>query len=217
MLTNQIVKQEILGKSIRQQTKNKFLSLTDVLENFKSITPDLDKRIADYFDLSTTKAKIEQVYSREFSNSGDLRDLSYADIHSSIVEAKRGNNGGTYAHPLIFLDFCMWLSLDFWYYAMKVIENHLIDYRIDAGDDYKEMCRVFKEAINPINPDEYKYEAMMINDVCFNLLFITRNELPEDDLKKLNKAQEINIKLLKKGILNRQDRKKKIKDFLELY
>lgn len=43
-------------------------------------------------------------------------------------------------HPLLFIDFAMWLNPAFKVKVLKFVYDQLIQYRNDAGDTYKEMA-----------------------------------------------------------------------------
>ena len=43
-------------------------------------------------------------------------------------------------HPFLFIDFAMWLNVEFKYEVIKFVYDQLIQYRIEAGDTYREMA-----------------------------------------------------------------------------
>lgn len=52
----------------------------------------------------------------------------------------RGKNGGTWMHPILFIDFAMWINPSFKYDVLKFVYDELIKFRNLAGDAYPRMC-----------------------------------------------------------------------------
>jgi len=46
----------------------------------------------------------------------------------------RGKNGGTWMHPILFIDFAMWINPKFKVKVLKFLHDKLIKHRIDTGD-----------------------------------------------------------------------------------
>jgi hypothetical protein len=134
----------------------------------------------------------------------------------SVIETKRGKNGGTWVHPYLFLDFAMWLNPRFKLWAMSIIEDKLIELRNEAGDKFKEMASALKR-IGAVNPREFAEEAKMINRLVFDgVQSGMRNEATTDQLDLLNKLQKYNAHLIEKG-LSRHARQKECENFKTFY
>lgn len=71
-----------------------------------------NKRLQNYFDNKATKEFLSSLAKEENCEVSDL------------LQSKRGKYGGTWAHPLIFLDLCMWLSPKFKVAALKIVYDH---------------------------------------------------------------------------------------------
>ena len=56
-----------------------------------------------------------------------------------IKTSKRGKYGGTWVHPLIFVDFLMWISPEFHYAGLKLIYDNVIKYRDAGGNSFKKV------------------------------------------------------------------------------
>ncbi len=84
----------------------------------------------------------------------------------------------------------------------KWIYDNLIDFRVQAGDHYREMC----EAINikylehyDKKPDPLLFikEANYLNQLVFGVNSGQRNSANEQQLDLMNRLQKANIKMIK--------------------
>lgn len=72
-------------------------------------------------------------------------------------------------HPLLFLDFAMWINPSFKIKVLKFVYDEMIRYRNDAGDAYKELS----SAVMKIVPKDFMSKAMRkiaeaLNWIVFN-------------------------------------------------
>ena len=51
--------------------------------------------------------------------------------------ASRGDEAGTWMHPLLFIDFAMWINPSFKYDVLKFVYDRMLMYRNEAGDAYR--------------------------------------------------------------------------------
>lgn len=133
MVTQQIVERNFRGNIIRQNHKTAWFNATDLNKIGNEYRKQIglgNKLIADYLRNDTTKEFIKEILDKE-------------DI-SKVYESKKGKNGGTWVHPLILIDFAMWLSPEFKYEAMKWLEDRLIQNRDLSGDSYKKLASYLK-------------------------------------------------------------------------
>jgi len=82
-----------------------------------------------YFDNSATKEYIDTIQAKE---NFTQRNSVYV---KSKARADRG--GGTWMHPMLFIDFAMWINPSFKYDVLKFVYDQMIRYRNEAGDAYK--------------------------------------------------------------------------------
>ena len=87
------------------------------------------KDLDDFFNNKSTKDFIEIIKKKE-----------NAENVNSVYKKSRGRNGGTWMHPFLFIDFSMWLNPEFKYEVIKFVYDQLLQYRIEAGNSYKDMC-----------------------------------------------------------------------------
>ena len=119
---------------VRQNHKTAWFNATDlnkIANSYRSQIGLKPRLIADYLKKDSTKEFVKEILNRE--------NISKA------FETKTGINGGTWVHPLVLIDFAMWLSPAFKYEAMKWLEDELLKNRDNSGDSYKKLCSVVKK------------------------------------------------------------------------
>lgn len=182
MVTNQIMNREGL---VMQRTKDGYFNANNLIENWNEAHPDKKKQIGSYKNIQSTKDYINHL-------------ITYEGIESPIISG-RGINGGTWMHPKVFIDFAMWVSLEFKSKVIDWVLDGLIKSRHDAGDYYKEMCASIMSTYieyhgTKPSPMIYINEAHMIKE----LLGIdkSRNELTEKELSNITTMQKVNTTLI---------------------
>jgi hypothetical protein len=211
MITNQIMKRPFMGSEIHQRTKDSFFHATQLLDIYNEGS-NTKKVFAEFWSNKSTKDFIIELENDLISNIGN-------SLHLKTFETTRGNKGGTWMHPYLFVKFAMWLSPKFELQIIKWVYDNLIDFRTQAGDHYKEMCEVIASRylqLKDKKPDPlvYKQEAKFLNYLCYNdYQGGKRNQLSESELDLLNKLQKLNIQLIKSGQYTNEQRKKLLSDF----
>ncbi len=72
-------------------------------------------------------------------------------------------------HPLLFIDFAMWLNPTFKVKVLKFVSDEMIRYRNDAGDAYLKLSSaVMKIVPRDFMPKAMKKIAEALNWVIFN-------------------------------------------------
>jgi len=108
----------------------------------------MKKEVTKFFDLQSTSELIKVIMERENLNTQDSTYLK-----------TRGKNGGTWMHPILFIDFAMWINPSFKYDVLKFVYDELIKFRNLAGDAYPRMCaavytilpkEVFKQKVSDL-------------------------------------------------------------------
>lgn len=208
MKTNQIMLRTLNNNIIRQRTDNSFFCATDILV-IHNKENNSKKELKEYFELKSTNELINEINMD--SNRGN-----YPYLKNKLYIAVKGNGGGTYMHPYLFLDFCMWISPKFKLQAIKWIYDGLIKNRHLVGDGYRELTDTMKDNLNINDYHDYQNEARMINDFIFDGESNKRNLADEKQLDLLDKLQKADIKLIKQGVKSIYERRNKLKEFLEL-
>jgi len=195
MKTNQIM---IRGGGFVQRTKDGYFNATELLKYYNSKSGD-SKTLGNFQRLDQTKDYIAQLKSE------------------GIDRPSIGNKGkveylGTYMHPKLFIDFAMWLSVEFKSKVIDYVLDGLIKTRNDAGDYYNEMCVQLLETyieVKGCKPPPYLFinEAKYIKQICG---YDDRNESSEATLSAITTVQKFNTQLVKNKV-GKESRKKQLK------
>lgn len=106
----------------------------------------------------------------------------------SVMVTVRGNNGGTWMHPLLFIKFAMWLNPRFEVQVLKFVQDKMLQYRNEAGEAYKELS----SAIGRIVEKERMHEVMSTVGKGINYILWNRHE----DGERNNHAEESEMRRL---------------------
>lgn len=186
MITNQILLRENI---VQQRTKDGYFNATSLLDYWNRNNPSNLKQMGNYK-----------------KNSGTINFCEYLSNFEGIenpIISTRGYNSATWMHPKIFIDFAMWVSIEFKSKAIDWVLDGLVGFRHDAGDFYKEMCAAIMERHieafgRKPEPKIFINEAKIIRDISG--IHKNRNELSEKELQKITTLQKVNSTLIKDGV-----------------
>lgn len=179
--------------NVTQRTKDGFFNATELLKQWNE-KAGMKKEVTKFFELQSTSELVKVIMERENLNTQDSTYLK-----------SRGKNGGTWMHPVLFVDFAMWINPKFKYDVIKFVYDEMIKFRNLSGDAYPTMCK----AVKSILPEDVFREK--IKDLARSLNIIVygkhesemRNKIADESkLKELyelemNIAQWINIGIVK--------------------
>lgn len=160
MKTNQIMIRQMGDFKVEQRTRDGFFNATDLLKQW-NVSNRTKKEIKDYLLNKSTEEFLEALIEEEDLNKGNSPYLS-----------SRGKNGGTWMHPLLFLDFAMWLNPRFKVKVLKFIQDEMIKFRNLAGDAYPEMCK----AVHSILPENIFREKISALAKSLNIIVYGKHE-----------------------------------------
>lgn len=163
MKTNQIMIRPMGEFKVIQRTKDAFFNATDLLKQWNQLK-GMKKEVNDYFDLSSTKEFIYTIMERENYDTGNY------PYHKS--RANKGDNAGTWMHPLLFIDFAMWINPSFKYDVLKFVHDEMIKFRNLAGDAYPTMCK----AVSSILPDDIFKQKVRDLAKSLNIIVYVKHE-----------------------------------------
>lgn len=129
MKTNQTLTRQMGSFDVFQRTSDGFFNATTLLKQWNASSGQ-KKVIAHYFENEATMEFVGVIESRE----------NFKHRNSVYLKSRGKYNGGTWMHPLLFIDFAMWINPAFKYDVLKFVYDQLIQYRIEAGDTYREMA-----------------------------------------------------------------------------
>jgi len=143
MKTEVILIRNTLNLPIEQSTKTGMFNATKLLRN--AISNNIKISTATISEYRRNKSSIE-LFDQIMLNEG-LEE-------KEVINNRSGRYGGTWLHPIQFIDFMMWLSPTFRYQALKMVHDKLIEFRNDSGDSFKMM----NAALTKAYPDNFGTE-----------------------------------------------------------
>lgn len=161
----------------------------------------------EIINIHNEKHENAHVQLNNYKNSNktlEYIELLQAEGIEKPIISSRGKNGGTWMHPKLFIDFAMWVSVEFKSIVIDYVLDGLIMSRTEAGDYYNEMCaQILKTHIDYYgkkpNPSLYISEARMIRELLgFNKK--DRNEMTEKELSNVTSMQKLNAILLEDNL-----------------
>lgn len=159
MKTNQVMIRPMGEFSVTQRTKDGYFCATSLLKQWNSST-GMKKEVKDYLENHSTSELITTIKERENFTSGNSPYLK--------SKASRGENAGTWMHPILFIDFAMWINPSFKYDVIKFVYDEMIKFRNLAGDAYPSMCRAVRSIMpEPIFREKVKDLAKSLNIIVY--------------------------------------------------
>lgn len=193
MKTNQILERKMGTFKVFQRTQDGMFNATALLRQWNGNSGQ-QKQMIHYTENRSTEEFINALISEE-----NLKE------RKSVLIKTRGKSGGTWMHPLLFIDFAMWLNPAFKVKVLKFVYDQLIQYRNEAGTEYIEMCSAVK-SITPEGvsiPETITKVARAINYVVYgdhkkNM----RNKVGEEQkMRELVELQKDISKLIRKKFI----------------
>jgi hypothetical protein len=146
MKTNQILTRKMGDFNVNQRTSDGMFNATELLKQW-NVKSGQQKQIIHFSENSNTKEFIEALILEE-----DLKE------RNSVLIKSRGKNGGTWMHPILFIDFAMWINPKFKVKVLKFVYDELIKYRHYAGDNYKLLTEINEGKISHVSYKDKKGE-----------------------------------------------------------
>lgn len=143
MITNQIMKRPLANFKVEQRTKDGYFNSTDLLKSWNDAN-SCNKELKDYLSNKATQEFIKALCEEENLNRGNPPYL-----------ATRGKSGGTWMHPLLFIDFAMWLNPAFKVKVLKFVSDQMLSYRNEAGEAYKQLASAMNKICTPHQMKHY--------------------------------------------------------------
>lgn len=163
MKTNQIMVRNMGEFNVSQRTKDGFFNATELLKQWNEKS-GMKKEVTKFLDLESTYELVKVIMERE---NLDTQDSTYVKSRAS-----RGDNAGTWMHPILFIDFAMWINPTFKYDVIKFVYDEMIKFRNLAGDAYPAMCK----AVHAILPEELFKTKIKDLAKSINIIIYGRHE-----------------------------------------
>jgi len=215
METKPVLTRQLFDIAVYQRTEDGYFNTTNFVKEIN--TNSLREIRIDKF-LANDKT-IE--FIAELEDSLNLNTPKKGDLQTAI-KSKRGVNGGSWFHPVLFWKLAAWISPKWEVKVYTWLNDDLISMRLVAGDLYKEMCaelnRWYQNYHNkPTPPDVFTEQAQFLNELVFgNPAGNQRNVATPQQIDLMCKLTKVNIKLIRERapFARRRDT---IKEFKRLY
>ena len=173
-----------------QRTSDGYFNASNIVRLWNENNPNAQKQAAQYKQLKSTNEYIEQLEKEGINNP-------------YRAGRGKGDNAGIWMHPYLFVDFAMWVSVEFKSKVIRYVVDGLILSRHEAGDYFNEMSAQILDSYVEFNgckpiPSIYQREALMIKEAVTDKK--DRNEMTEKELSAITTLQKINTLMIRKGV-----------------
>ncbi len=190
MKTQVIMKRELFGHEIKQQSKTGFFNATDLVKvgNKWRVSRGMPVfNFSSFLNNSKTKEFIE-----ELNNKYDI-----------VISKGKSRNSQTWVHPLLFIDIALAINPKLKVEVYEWLFDNLIKFRNDSGDSYKEMSSALWKRFT--NKREFSNYIMKVaNQIRKSCNVNDWQEATEDKLK-LRDRIHYSIKTLTNVLTNTDD------------
>lgn len=191
----------LFGVTIRQDTKNQFLSITDLQEaytrariergwvnkNINEILAGIENSDRIYFILKELGIiNIEKsMFIEQVSKRSLIKVLKEYGVYKTVGAR---NNRHVSCNPYIWVLLAMELNPELYAKVVIWLTDNLIINRIEAGDKYNALCRAASKF-----PDvDYRVIAKGLNYIIFDIHeTMIRNQATQEQLKELDDLQKM--------------------------
>jgi len=159
MKTSVIMRREMMGLPVRQDSKTEMFSAGDLHKIGNAHRKNLglsEKQLASYFNLDSTSELINAICIED--------NLEACDVKKS----KRGKFGGTWVHPVLFVDLVMWYSPQLKAKIIKWVIDGLLSARNESGSSFKQMNSILNRQF-PVefnSPLAFSQVANQVANAC---------------------------------------------------
>lgn len=189
MKTNNVILRPMGEFKVAQRTKDGMFNATELLKQW-NINSNQNKSINHYLENSKTKEFISAIINDDDQIRNSEKPVN--QILTKIVGKTRSDgsreSNTIWMHPLLFLDFSMWLNPAFKVKVLKFVADQMLKFRNDAGDAYKKLANSIKKIVPPsFMPVAMSNTSKAINYIVFGSHeTMMRNKIGEE-----SKQQEL--------------------------
>ena len=190
----------LFGVTIRQDTKDGFLSVTDLQEAYFRARMEKgwpDRRVEHILSNNQSSERIYYVLEKQgIIKTGfpafieEIKNSSLVKVMKKYgVYKTRGarENKQTLCDPYIWVLLAMELNPELYATVVIWLGDNLITNRIEAGDKYNDLCR----AAAKFNDVNYAQMGRALNYVVFNQHEkMLRNKVTQQELKEIDNIQK---------------------------
>jgi len=167
----------------------------DIRQNIDDITFNITDLAKIHFNKTWQRKDVSE-FIKNKSTEEYISYLISLNTGNPVLEVKRWKFGWTWVCKELFIDFAMWISIEFKHWAINFIIQwlQLAWKRNELKDWYKAMTKAIAESWSA----NYREEATMINVLCTGSCASNqRARLWIDKMKQLDQLQMTNASLIK--------------------
>lgn len=183
MKTKVILERKFMTGVVRQDSKNGMFNATDLVKIGDQKREETGR---DKFNLTMfLKSKSVLEFIEELHNSMP---------GEKIIVSKKGKGGGTWVHPLLFIDIALALDPKLKIGVYSWLHDELIKYRNDSGSSYNKMVGALYNRYE--NKSDFRNQIILLANYIKEKCNVDDwNSATEDKLKLRDKIHD-NISLL---------------------
>ena len=153
MKTQVVMKRELFGTEISQESKNGYFSATEL------VNAGNKWRIENGYTPFNLSQYVKYKTTIEFIGELDKK-------YGSVITFGRGRSSTTWVHPLLFIDIALAINVKLKIEVYEWLFDNLIKFRNDSGDSYKEMsAALYQRTTNKREfPDYIQSVALQIKE-----------------------------------------------------
>lgn len=200
MITNVVMERKIGNFPVLQRTKDGMFNATEFIRAWNLNTPNsgyLKKDLDKYIQNKSTEEYINIIMSKEVKNK------------KAVVCTSRGrHHGGTWMHPMLFLDFAMWLNPEFKYDVVKFVQDKMLYYRDKSAEYYKTLGSAVKTLKSDLDMrSRMSTVATALNYIVFNEdeHALRNKKATEEKQQKLWQTEMLVTELINSGFIKTFD------------
>lgn len=202
----------LFGVTIRQDTKNGFLSVTDLQDAYFRARVEkgwADRRVERILATNDSAERIYYILEKQglikapfcaFMNEVEKTSLvKVMKKYGAYKTSGARENKHTSCNPYIWMLIAMELNPELYATVVLWLGDNLITNRIEAGDKYNDLCR----AASKFKDVDYAQMGRALNYVVFNQHEkMLRNKATQEELKEIDNIQKSLAFAIDMGYIN---------------
>ena len=190
--------------NVLQRTMDGMFNATALLKQWNAVEGNVVKNLAYFMRLKSTLEFAKTIITEEFSEDFQLEphfeksqngDIQQFTEYKKVIYVKKGRStqqGRTpdeiWMHPLMFVDFAMWLNPKFKYHVLKFVQDQLITYRNRIADSHRKWTDMLQQ-LGCKDSQYAKIQKAMNLAVFGNSYEGIRNFASEEQLLKMSNLE----------------------------
>lgn len=174
---------------VLQRTSDGFFDANALLRQWNAKSDNATLAITKFLNQKSIKAFMEALAEEETLSANQQVGVNQLVITQKAKRDKTGRRepDKVWMNPTLFIKFAMWLNPRFEVKVIKFVQDELIRFRHDCGDNYLSLT----SALSAIPDIEYAEVAKAMNFIVFNNhCRDIRNGATHEQLRELNDLQK---------------------------